>query len=100
MSTAKRKCFFRLLKLEGIVFLSNYHQATNSVLNNIADRLEALDLFNSIQVDEFLEIAKEKIVYKVSSNDQIITELVETFRTNNLLITNLKDIDNSFEISV
>ncbi|CAG8677627.1 15771_t:CDS:2 [Cetraspora pellucida] len=42
---------------------------TDSVLNDIADALNALNFFDSIQVDEFLAIPKENIVYEVPSDN-------------------------------
>ncbi|CAG8715150.1 18307_t:CDS:2, partial [Racocetra persica] len=55
--------------------LEDFHQTTNPVLNNIADALNALDLLDPMQVEEYLAIPEENIVYEVPSNDQVITEL-------------------------
>ncbi|CAG8604768.1 15733_t:CDS:1, partial [Dentiscutata heterogama] len=75
--------------------LKDQCQTTDPVLE---DALEALDFLDSIQVDEFLAIAKENIVYEVPSDDQVITELVKTFRTNNPIVIDLEDADDSCEI--
>ncbi|CAG8728634.1 18363_t:CDS:1, partial [Dentiscutata erythropus] len=69
-----------------------------SILDDIADALEALDFLDPMQVDEFLAIAEENIIYEVPSDDRVITELVKTFRTNDPIVTDLEDADNSCEI--
>ncbi|CAG8586978.1 623_t:CDS:2, partial [Dentiscutata heterogama] len=79
---------------------SDFCQTTNPVLNDIADALNALDLLDSMQVEEYLAISEENIVYEVLSNDQVITELVKTFRTNEPTNINLKDEDDSFEAPI
>ncbi|CAG8740731.1 21634_t:CDS:2, partial [Racocetra persica] len=83
-----------------VCFLEDQHQTTDPVFDDIADILEALDLLDPMQIDEFLVIAEENIVYEVFPDDQIITELVETFRTNDLIVTDLEDANDSFEIPV
>ncbi|CAG8659031.1 463_t:CDS:2, partial [Gigaspora rosea] len=77
--------------------LEDFRQTTNPVLNDIADALNALDLLDPMQVEEYLAIPEENIVYEVPSNDQVITELVETFRTNEPTNIDLEDEDDSFE---
>ncbi|CAG8441378.1 2386_t:CDS:2 [Dentiscutata heterogama] len=49
--------------------LEEHRQATDSVLNDIADALDALDFFDPMQVDEFLAIPEENIIYEVLSDD-------------------------------
>ncbi|CAG8698506.1 8116_t:CDS:2, partial [Cetraspora pellucida] len=44
--------------------------------------------------EEFLEIPDENIVYEVSSDEEIIRELVETFRTNGPAITSIEDVED------
>ncbi|CAG8443088.1 9549_t:CDS:1 [Cetraspora pellucida] len=80
--------------------LEDFRQTTNPVLNDIADALNALDLLNPMQVEEYLAIPEENIVYEVPSNDQVITELVETFRTNEPTNIDLEDEDDSFEAPI
>ncbi|CAG8558101.1 2425_t:CDS:2 [Racocetra persica] len=80
--------------------LEDFCQTTNPVLNDIADALNALDLLDPIQVEEYLAIPEENIVYEVPSNDQVITELVETFRTNEPTNIDLEDEDDSFEAPI
>ncbi|CAG8588554.1 1348_t:CDS:2, partial [Dentiscutata heterogama] len=80
--------------------LGDQHQTTDPVLDDIADALEALDLLNSMQVGKFLAIAKENIVYEVPLDNRVITELVKMFRTNDPIVINLEDADNSYEISM
>ncbi|CAG8674383.1 4211_t:CDS:2, partial [Dentiscutata heterogama] len=80
--------------------LENFRQTTNPVLNDIADTLNILNLLDSIQVEEYLAIPEENIAYEVPSNDQVITELVETFRTNKPINIDLEDEDDSFEAPI
>ncbi|CAG8804505.1 2621_t:CDS:2, partial [Racocetra persica] len=80
--------------------IQNFRQTTNPVLNDIANILNALDLLDPMQVEEYLAIPEENIVYEVPSNDQVITELVETFRTNEPTNIDLEDEDDSFEAPI
>ncbi|CAG8708890.1 4607_t:CDS:1, partial [Cetraspora pellucida] len=81
--------------------LKSFHQTTNLMLNDIMNVIETLDLLDPMQVEEFLKIPDENIVYEVLSNDKIISILVETFRTNNSTTTDMEDVkdeDNNLEI--
>ncbi|CAG8783860.1 19389_t:CDS:2 [Cetraspora pellucida] len=83
--------------------VEDFYQTTDPVLNDIANAIEILGLPYSMQVEEFLEISDENIVYEVLSDEEIIRELVETFRTNDLAfisIEGVKDEDDSPEISI
>ncbi|CAG8755712.1 12647_t:CDS:2, partial [Cetraspora pellucida] len=42
------------------------------VLNDIVNTIETLDLSNPMQVEEFLEILDENIIYKVPLDDEVI----------------------------
>ncbi|CAG8492815.1 36207_t:CDS:2, partial [Racocetra persica] len=84
----------------GLGPLEDFCQTTDSVLNDIANTFEALGLPNSMNVKEFLAISEENIIYEVFPDNQMITELVETFRMNNPTDTDLKDANDSLEISI
>ncbi|CAG8652370.1 9720_t:CDS:1, partial [Dentiscutata heterogama] len=57
----------------------NFYQITDPILNNIIDVLRALNLPDPIQIKEYLAIPEKNIVYKILSNDYVITELVKIF---------------------
>ncbi|CAG8490090.1 4778_t:CDS:2 [Cetraspora pellucida] len=83
--------------------VKDFHQTTNTVFNDIANTIKTLDLFYPMQVEEFLEIPNENIIYEVPSDDEIIRELVETFGNNGPTIADIEDMkdeDNSLKISI
>ncbi|CAG8726911.1 6774_t:CDS:1, partial [Racocetra persica] len=59
--------------------LEEFYQTTNPVLSDIANAIETLNLFYPMQVEEFLEISDENIVYKILSDKKVIRELVKIF---------------------
>ncbi|CAG8558749.1 37111_t:CDS:2, partial [Racocetra persica] len=84
----------------GLGSLEDFCQTTDPVLNDIANALEALGLPDSINIKEFLAIPKKNVVYEVSLDNQVIIELVETFKMNNPTDTDLEDADDSLEILI
>src|SRR5438128_4478368 len=56
----------------------NIHAINDTVLDEICRTLENLNL--SMKVEEFLTVPGEGIVYGVTDNNQIITELAEVFK--------------------
>ncbi|CAG8823671.1 12366_t:CDS:2, partial [Dentiscutata erythropus] len=70
------------------------------VLNDILNALKTLNLPDSMPVEEFLAIPKKNVVYEVLSDDQVITDLVETFRADEPTTVELEDIDDSLEIPI
>ena len=75
-------------------------QHENQVLNELADALQAFNLPNLMQAEEFLNIPKENIVYEVPKDDQIIEELVYLFKNNDKENTDLEEMDDSNESPV
>ena len=51
-----------------------------------------------MKVKEFLTISKEDDIYEILEDDQIIIELVNTFKSNRNGIENLDDMDDSTEV--
>ena len=51
-----------------------------------------------MEVEEFLSIPEEDIVYEVPSDDQLMTELVDTFKIAESS-NNSEDVDDSTEIA-
>jgi len=51
-----------------------------------------------MKVKEFFTISEEDDVYEILEDDQIITELVNTFKSNRNGIKNLDDMDDSTEV--
>jgi hypothetical protein len=64
-------------------------------LNNA---IKTLHFSNAMKVKEFLTIPEEDNVYEILEDDQIITELVNTFKSNRDGIDNLDDMDDSTEV--
>ncbi|CAG8790231.1 14071_t:CDS:1, partial [Cetraspora pellucida] len=100
-----RNCWYHTKILVADTTDTNSHsedfcQTTDPVLNDIVNALEALNLPYPMQVEEFLAIPEENIVYEVPSDDHVIAELVETFRTNDPTIVDFEDEDDSFEIPI
>ncbi|RIB26803.1 hypothetical protein C2G38_2162329 [Gigaspora rosea] len=77
-----------------------YDSRIDPVLNDILNILETLDLSDYMPVEEFFAISKENIVYKVPSDNKVITDLVEIFRANEQTTIELKNMNNSFKISI
>ncbi|CAG8751121.1 13832_t:CDS:1, partial [Cetraspora pellucida] len=73
-------------------------------LDDLADALEALYPYLTylMQVDEFLSIPDEDIVYEVPNDDQVITDIVNTFRTADLATEDSEEMkgDDSNEILI
>ena len=65
----------------------------DSVLDEICRALENLNLSESIKVEEFLAVPEEDVLYEISDDDQIITELADIFKEENS--NNLDDADDS-----
>ena len=68
------------------------------VFNEIFRMLEILNLPNSMNAKEFLNIFEENIVCEISKDDQIITELVEIFKKKSDDDLDEDEIDDSVEI--
>ncbi|CAG8604232.1 7963_t:CDS:2 [Dentiscutata erythropus] len=80
--------------------LEDFHQTTDSIINEIANALESLGLPDPINVEKYIAIPEENIVYEVLPNNQVIMELVETFRMDNPIDADSEDADNSLEIPI
>ncbi|CAG8753603.1 16016_t:CDS:2 [Cetraspora pellucida] len=81
---------------------NNISQTIDLALDNLTNALEALHTHftYSMPVDEFLSISKEDIVYKVPNNDQIIEELIDTFRPVDLTDDDLEVEEDSIKIPI
>jgi len=84
--------------------LRNLSDNTRAIEDSISDELckalGKLGLSDSMEVDEFLSIAEESVVYEVPDDNQIINELVEMFRIGGESSSNLEDMDNSTETTI
>ncbi|CAG8796467.1 21386_t:CDS:1, partial [Cetraspora pellucida] len=80
--------------------LEDFHQTTDLIVNNIANALKSLGLPNPMNVKEYLAISEENIIYEVLSDNQVIMELVETFKTDDPVDADLEDANDSFEIPI
>ena len=68
------------------------------VFNKISRMLEILNLPNSMNAKEFLNIFEENIVCEIFKDDQIIIELVEIFKKKSDDDLNEDEMDDSVEI--
>ena len=74
----------------------NIHAINDTVLDEICRTLENLNL--SMKVEEFLTVPGEGIVYGVTDNNQIITELAEVFKEENS--NTIEDADDSTKVAI
>ncbi|CAG8597381.1 11992_t:CDS:2, partial [Cetraspora pellucida] len=74
----------------------NIHQTIDLVLEDITNALKDLHIHfaNPMSVEEFLSIPEEDVVYEVPKNDQVIEELVKTFKPINLASDDLEEEDS------
>ncbi|CAG8725708.1 7441_t:CDS:2, partial [Gigaspora rosea] len=79
--------------------LEDFCQTTDPI-NDIANALNSLGLPNPMNVEEYLAIPEENIVYEVPPDNQVIMELVETFRMDDPVDSDLEDADDSLEIPI
>ena len=75
------------------------HTAENAISDELCKVFEKIHLSESMEVEEFLSIPEEDIVYEVPSDDQLMTELVDTFKIAESS-NNSEDVDDSTEIAV
>ncbi|CAG8482625.1 2584_t:CDS:1, partial [Diversispora eburnea] len=63
--------------------LDNFYdinENNNELTNDISKNIQALCFPNTIDVEEFLLVPEENIIYEVLEDDKIITELVNIFK--------------------
>ncbi|CAG8672756.1 585_t:CDS:1, partial [Cetraspora pellucida] len=79
--------------------MDNIHQTEDLTLDDLTNALKDLHihLTNPMPVEEFLSIPNEDVVYKVSRDDQVIKQLIETFKPVNLSHDDSEE-DDSVEI--
>ena len=70
-----------------------------SISDELCKVFEKLHLSESMEVEEFLSIPEEDIIYDVPSDDQLMTELVDTFKIAESSNSS-EDVDDSTEIAV
>ena len=77
-------------------------ETNESLLEELSEALEGLNFSNRMQIEEFLTIPEEDVVYEIPKEDQIITELVETFkkRSDEETSENPDEADDSAEIAI
>ncbi|CAG8731740.1 10795_t:CDS:2, partial [Dentiscutata erythropus] len=78
----------------------NISQDNGSKINDLSKMLKNINFSDSMQVNKFLTIPEEKIIYTVFKSDKAIEELVEIFKDQyDLEYSELDKIDDSLEIS-
>jgi len=97
-------CHTKIIPIGMDADLRNLSDNTRAIEDSISDELckalGKLGLSDSMEVDEFLSIAEESVVYEVPDDNQIINELVEMFRIGGESSSNLEDMDNSTETTI
>lgn len=58
----------------------NIRRTTDPIFDSLVEALQALHLPDAMQVEEFLAIPEENVVYEVPRDDQIIEQLVDMFK--------------------
>ncbi|CAG8768074.1 26193_t:CDS:2 [Gigaspora rosea] len=53
-----------------------------------------------LRIEKFLSISEKNVIYEVPLDDQVITDLDETFRADEPTTVELKDVNNSLEIPI
>ncbi|RGB22931.1 hypothetical protein C1646_775287 [Rhizophagus diaphanus] len=69
-------------------------KVVRNLLDKFMNALQDFNLLYPMQVEEFLNLPKENIVYKVSENDKIIEELIYLFKNTDKENMDLEEIDN------
>lgn len=76
----------------------NIGTTNDSILNDLSEALTALNLSDKMQLEEFLNIPEENIVYEVPQDDKIIEELAEIYKKEmNVPADDFDDDDDSIE---
>src|SRR3989337_320750 len=60
--------------------LETIRQHESLILNDLTDTLRAINFSHPMQLEEYLNILEENVIYEVPEDDQIIEELVYLFR--------------------
>jgi hypothetical protein len=77
--------------------LGNLSENEDLLLDDLTNTLQALKLSNAMQVEEFLNIPEENIIYEVPDSDH---ELVYLFKNTNQETADSEEIDDSQESPV
>ena len=71
------------------------------ILEELRDILKVLHFSNAMKVEEFLTIPEEDIVFEILEDEQVIADLVNTFKRSNKENTNdLDEMDDSSEVPI
>src|SRR3954447_11918415 len=68
------------------------------VIDELFRIIQAFNLPNAMQVNEFLNIPEKDITYEIFEDDQIIAEFVDIFKNSNENTEDLDEIDDSDEV--
>jgi len=77
--------------------LNNTQRTSDPVINDLVEIIDALHLPTVMEVEEFLTLPDENIVYEIPENDQAFANL---FRIENLTKENESSDDDSVEIPI
>jgi hypothetical protein len=80
--------------------MRNVLEDENLVLNDLADAFQALNFSHQMQLEEFLNISEEDVVYEIPEDDRIIEELVYLFKNADEENLDSEEMDDSREIPV
>src|ERR1044072_3352993 len=77
--------------------LKDIYRFEDSMLNDLANDIQILNLFHLMRLNKFLNIPKENVIFKVFKDDLIIEKLAYLFRNIDEKNMDLDNIDNSCE---
>jgi len=70
-----------------------------TMIDDLSELINKLDVSDPMQVDEFLFMPEENIVYDIPDDDQLIREIAEMFKKD-INEGNVKEMDDSTEITI
>ena len=70
-----------------------------TMIDDLSELINKLDVSDPMQVDEFLYMPEENIVYDIPDDDQLIREIAEMFKKD-IDEGNVEEMDDSTEITI
>jgi len=74
--------------------LEDIYQSEDSMLNDLADDIQALNLSHPMKLEEFLNIPEENVIFEIPKDDQKLAYLFKNTDEENM---DLEEMDDSCE---